>query len=158
MKRHSQNVSLIVCFLFITVVLSQDNKTTISFEQLFPVQSHNRMGLNKLTYQEKEELKQHVIRLLLEVANLDNTLDSGTYSAVGGGHWISKNIDGGAMIILEDGSIWQVNPYDKLNTMLWLPVSNITVTNVKSGQNGYNYQLINTDDGETAHAKYLGSK
>lgn len=56
------------------------------------------------------------------------------------GHWIqSKTVDGG-IIVLEDASVWEVNPIDRIDSMLWLPISNIISCEDK---------LINTDDGET---------
>ncbi len=61
-------------------------------------------------------------------------------------------------MILEDGSIWQIDPMDTIDAMLWLPISNITIVLSDRGSPGYGYLLINTDDGEKAHAKYLGNK
>ncbi len=72
---------------------------------------------------------------------------------VGGRHWIKKNIDRGAYILLEDGSLWEVDRFEKLNAMLWLPMSNITIAESSRGNFGYDYLLINTDDGESVHAK-----
>lgn len=80
------------------------------------------------------------------------------YSGGRSGHSIQENIDSGSMMILEDGSIWEIDPLDKIDAMLWLPISNITIIISNSGSLGYDYLLINTDDGEKAHAKYLGSK
>jgi len=37
--------------------------------------------------------------------------------------------------------------------MLWLAVSSITVIESSDGSVGYDYALINTDDGEVAHAR-----
>jgi len=71
----------------------------------------------------------------------------------GVGHWISKNIDSGQMIELEDGSLWEINPFNKIDCMLWLPISNITI--IKNQNPYYPYTLINTDDGEKAEAKLL---
>ena len=90
----------------------------------------------------------------------EGKLKPNTHQYPGGssGHWIQENIDSGSMIILEDSSIWQIDPLDKIETMLWLPVSNITIVISNNGSPGYDYLLINTDDGEKAHAKYLGSK
>jgi len=34
------------------------------------------------------------------------------------GHWISKNIDVGAIIVLEDGSAWKIDPPDKVYSAL----------------------------------------
>lgn len=79
---------------------------------------------------------------------------------VGGssGHWVQENIDSGKLIILEDGSIWEIDPLEQIDAMLWLPISEITVVTSDRGSPGYDYLLINTDDNEQAHAKYLGSK
>ena len=84
--------------------------------------------------------------------------NTGQYSGGSSGHWIQENIESGSMMILEDGSIWKIDPLDKIDAMLWLPISNITIITSNSGSLGYDYLLINTDDGEKAHAKYLGSK
>jgi len=83
---------------------------------------------------------------------------SGGYSGGSRGHWIQRNVDSGSMIILEDGSIWKIDPMDKINAMLWLPISNIAIVTSDGGSPGYDYLLINTDDVEKAHAQYLGSK
>ena len=90
----------------------------------------------------------------------EGKLRSSIYQYPGGssGHWIQENINSGSMIVLEDGSIWQIDPLDKIEAMLWLPISNITIIISNNGSLGYGYLLINTDDGEMAHAKYLGSK
>ena len=79
----------------------------------------------------------------------------GGYAGVGEGHWIKKNIDRGSFILLEDSSLWKIDPLDKINASLWLPLSDITVIESSSGSPGYDYLLINTDDGEKAHAKYI---
>ncbi len=84
--------------------------------------------------------------------------NTGQYPGGGSGHWIQENIGGGSMIILEDGSIWKVDPLDIIEASLWLPISNITVVISNNGSPGYDYLLINTDDGEKAHAKFLGNK
>ena len=81
-----------------------------------------------------------------------------TYPGIGSGHWIKENVNGGSIIILEDGSIWAIDPVDRIDAMLWLPISSITVIESAKGTPGYNYLLINTDDGEKAHAKYTGLK
>jgi hypothetical protein len=83
---------------------------------------------------------------------------AGEPSDASSSHWIQENIDAGSMIVLEDGSIWKIDPLDKLVAMLWLPVSTITIVRSQNGSPGYDYLLINTDDGEMAHAKFLGHK
>ena len=80
------------------------------------------------------------------------------YADEGGEHWIDKNIDDGEMLLLEDGSLWEVEPGDTIDAMLWLPTSDITVLRSDKGSPGYDYMLVNTDDGEKVHAKFLTTK
>jgi hypothetical protein len=80
------------------------------------------------------------------------------YAGGSSGHWIQENIDSGKLIILEDGSIWEIDPLEQIDAMLWLPISEITVVTSGSGSPGYEYLLINTDDNEKAHAKLIGRK
>tara|TARA_Y100001954_G_scaffold100286_1_gene109257 strand:- start:119 stop:673 length:555 start_codon:yes stop_codon:yes gene_type:complete len=80
----------------------------------------------------------------------------GIYANVGGNHWIKKNIDRGTYIVLEDGSTWKVSLVDKIDASLWLPISNIIVVRTNNGLPGYDYDLINKDDGEKVNVKYMG--
>jgi len=78
---------------------------------------------------------------------------AGSYFDTGSGHWISDNSDG-SVITLEDGSTWLVNPTDRFDTAIWLVVDNITV--LRGTYPGYGYRLVDTDDGTTANARFLG--
>jgi hypothetical protein len=75
--------------------------------------------------------------------------------SIGGGHWIDEVSASGATISLEDGSLWLISPLDRIDTDLWLPVDDITVTH--SRDPSYPYRLVNTDEGETATARFLSS-
>jgi hypothetical protein len=59
------------------------------------------------------------------------------------GHWVDSVAADGQIVILEDGSVWQIEAGDEINTALWLPTTDITVC---AGR------LINTDDEEVAGA------
>ena len=59
------------------------------------------------------------------------------------GHWIKSATSNGEIVILEDGSVWQVDSVDAIDSALWLPTTNIVTCDDK---------LINTDDGETVGA------
>ena len=61
-------------------------------------------------------------------------------------------------VVLDDGSLWQIDRLERLDASLWLPITSITVANSSRGSPGYDYVLINTDDGERAHAKYIGQR
>jgi hypothetical protein len=87
----------------------------------------------------------HGILYCLDLGELD----------IGSGHWIDNVSGDGSIITLEDNSIWQVSPLDTPSTSIWLVVDNITVAH--SREPGYPYRLINTDEGETASARFLSS-
>lgn len=57
------------------------------------------------------------------------------------GHWINSVTSNGEMVILEDGSVWQVNVLDTIRTMLWLPVSRVTICGDR---------MINNSNSQTA--------
>jgi hypothetical protein len=62
------------------------------------------------------------------------------------GHWI-KSVDGdGKIITLEDGSKWEVDDVDTVDTAIWLPISDVVVCETK---------MINTDDNESAEVKRI---
>jgi hypothetical protein len=62
------------------------------------------------------------------------------------GHWIKSVQADGKIVILEDGSVWEVDDVDMVDTALWLATEEIVVCDDK---------LINTDDDETVDAKRL---
>jgi len=55
------------------------------------------------------------------------------------GHWIMSILGNGAIIQLEDGSIWQIDSIDSFTSSMWFPLSNINICGS---------YLINTDNGE----------
>jgi len=156
--------------LLLTVVLvtsadcfAQSKKAVLTFEQLFPEDKQREIGLQKLSAVEKEALRAYVESLMvaglrLKVTSGGGTTGGGIYAGVGQGHWIKENIDRGAFIVLEDKSLWKIDPFNKLDAALWLNISNITVVESSGGSPGYDYLLINTDDGEKAHANYMGKQ
>ena len=81
-----------------------------------------------------------------------------SYLGVGGGHWIKSKGNGGTLIVLEDGSVWEINSLDRIDTALWLPITDVTVLNASSPIGEYRYTLVNKEDGEQALAKYLGKE
>ena len=62
------------------------------------------------------------------------------------GHWVESVSDDGQVVKLEDGSIWQVNAVDAIDSMLWLPTTDIVACEDK---------LINTEDNESVSARRL---
>jgi hypothetical protein len=169
-----KKIRLAIVLVLVFVVVHAQENGLLSFNQLFPVDQQNVMGLNKLNQTEKEELRKHVVALLLSASqniqkqltnrpnstfpNMDpQAFSGGVYVGVGSGHWIKEKIDSGDYILLEDGSLWEIASLDRLNTRLWLKTSSITVVEA-SGYPGYGYILINTDDGESARVRFVPSR
>jgi hypothetical protein len=59
------------------------------------------------------------------------------------GHWIDSVTSDGRIVVLEDGSVWEIDAVDRITTMLWLPTSDIVACDDK---------LINMDDDEVVNA------
>ena len=81
-----------------------------------------------------------------------------SYVGVGGGHWIDDNSSDGSMLKLEDGSLWAIEPEDQIDVTLWLQTTAVIVRRSNDGSPGFDYLLINSDDTEKAHAKFLGTQ
>lgn len=62
------------------------------------------------------------------------------------GHWVESVSDDGTIVKLEDGSVWEVDSVDAIDSMLWLPITDIIACDDK---------LINTDDNEKVSARRL---
>ena len=59
------------------------------------------------------------------------------------GHWVRSVTPDGTIVVLEDGSVWEIDSPDSVMTMLWLPTTEIVVCGDR---------LINADDGEAVRA------
>lgn len=113
--------------------------------------------------QNRNELKelQETLALLKQLQDLANGGAAGNLPlparpadrVAAGNHWIKAVIERGQTIQLDDGSVWQINPLNKVDAILWLPVQRITI--VESGNALYPHKLVNTDSKSTAEAKLI---
>ena len=62
------------------------------------------------------------------------------------GHWVQDVMADGEFVKLEDGSVWEIDVVDQIDTMLWLPATDIIACPDK---------LINTEDNETVGARRI---
>jgi len=76
-----------------------------------------------------------------------------SYINVGDSTWVTGVMDNGALVKLQDGSLWQVAPIGRVDSNLWLPTTDITVIN--GDDPSYPYKLINTEDNETVDARLV---
>ena len=62
--------------------------------------------------------------------------------------FIRDKSDDGSILILADGSVWEVSPVDRVDSALWLPTEDIIIPD--SGD-----CLINKDNGEKVDARRI---
>jgi len=130
------------------------------------------MNMNKYTgYQILYEGNSGTLPLYYDVVikfqkhNTENTnttkmssKNSEIYLNTDGSHWIKEKTSNGAIITLEDGSVWDIAGVDRVLTLIWLPTEEIMV-NVESSPIGdYKYLLYNTNLGEKVNAKFIGMR
>ena len=97
-----------------------------------------------------------VIRTSLATDSAGPTITASGEYITGRGHWIDEVSSNGAIVTLEDGSMWDIATIDRIDTAIWLPTTDITVMRDRRLVGDYKYVLVNTEDGEKAHARYLG--
>lgn len=137
----------------------------LDIQQLMTAQEYSRSGLNKLNPEEKLALNRWLWKYstsLIESGERKTSPvyshSSAIYTGIGSGHWVRDKSDGGRFIILEDGSFWEISGTDRVDTALWLPITDITVIEARSPIGEFRYTLINTEDDEKALAQYLGKR
>lgn len=65
----------------------------------------------------------------------------------------------GEVLILSDGSIWEIMETDRIDSALWLPVDDVIVMRAENPIACFNYTIINLDEhAEKVQAQYLGEK
>ena len=63
---------------------------------------------------------------------------------------------GGTLIILGDGTIWEVYLPDRPTTDAWAPGESVLVRRAPAGVNGYDYELINGGEADGVLARFRG--
>lgn len=80
----------------------------------------------------------------------------GAYAATGMKWWVSRVESGGSIVTLSDGSRWEIYSIDRIHTMLWLPVDDVTVSLARSPIGSYRYTLRHERSGREVLGEYLG--
>ncbi len=157
---------LLVGFLYYAgaLTLAAQEKERFSFEKLMSKEDQKRTGVSRLTPTERRALEEWMyqwtvkaVRFASRSGQERNTQSvpraRGTCLQTGSGHWVSKTIEGGKYVELEDGSLWEISALDRINSMLWLVTENIAI--VASQNPIYPCRMINKDSEDTAEAKRI---
>lgn len=81
---------------------------------------------------------------------------TGVYSDEDSEHRIEANYNDGSMIVLEDGSMWEIDPVDQMISTSWNFSAIITVSASYGGR--YDYVLSNSEDGKEVRANFIGNR
>jgi hypothetical protein len=139
-------------------IVALTRSTQAAFDSIGPEIGNIKASVARLEEaQQRAEAFAALVRQRVNALTLPLRPPAGFAVSLGSGHWIETNADG-EVITLEDGSIWKIDPLDQVDAQLWLETSEITVIESADGSPGYDYLLINTDDSEKAHARYIGQK
>ena len=79
---------------------------------------------------------------------------SPTYDALGSGHRLRAVSQDGRYVTLEDGSRWEIHPRDRFRTIDWEPDVSISVRTTRA-EDGYAYEVVNTNDDDGAMARLI---
>ncbi|HZQ68113.1 MAG TPA: hypothetical protein VFA68_06310 [Terriglobales bacterium] len=125
----------------------QENLSTCLTGRFPTVCNHTLLTAEQATSVAAAEVQ---ARALAEAGSLARNRAIGTRpigrSECESGHWIESVSDDGDIIKLEDGSVWEVDAADTVDSALWLPTTDIIACSGK---------LINTDDNEKVGATRL---
>jgi hypothetical protein len=81
---------------------------------------------------------------------------TGMYSDGGAEHRMEGNRISGSTMVLDNGSIWDIDPADQMIAALWDFNALITVSPTNGGK--YDYLLSNSEDGKEVRANFIGQK
>lgn len=76
------------------------------------------------------------------------------YVGINLGHWIAKTSEHGKVLVLEDGSVWEINPAYQSKTLVWMVAQKVVVSNGANPQ--YPYQLANGETKEVVQGRFVG--
>lgn len=125
----------------------------IKLKNILSDSEYRQCGLHKLTNAELANLEKTIVTITyaVNVTMQENTaLFSDTTSIqnnTGTKHWIKSKSSDGSTITLEDGSVWQVDPINRIDTILWLPTENVLILDQNT--------LLNIDQKQKVSAKRI---
>ena len=76
------------------------------------------------------------------------------YRRIRGRHYLAKVLDEGAMLVLEDGSNWRVEPNDLIYSAGWTSHQDIIVHDMHAAPR---YRMVNASKQEQVTVEYLGT-
>lgn len=76
------------------------------------------------------------------------------YPSPGPGHFVKENREGGRYLLLEDKSLWEIEPRSRFRTSEWQELEGISIR-FADGEPPYAYELSNVDRDEGVAARWV---
>jgi hypothetical protein len=155
-----------IVFSWTRVAVAQTGKLNLTIEDVMTPQELKDTGLFGLTASQRTALNTWLNRYTTAVfkaaggaSSLRGSASSPcrVYPNTGEKESITENGHGKVLILL-DGSMWQVMGVDTVDSLLWLPVEDVIVIKAERPVGCYTYTIINTEEGEKVQAQYLGQR
>ncbi len=150
-KKITPEEAAVALFVERQALFNNQEKLNEALAGIINVKQNQNANMNEL------QQMQAALALIKQIQDLANGGGGGVMPmpgrVAGGNHWIKSVVERGQTIQLEDGSVWQINPLNKVDAILWLATERITI--VDSGNAFYPHKLINTSSKSTAEAKLI---
>jgi len=99
----------------------------VTMDSVMTVQEMRETGVGALNSARRAVLDKWLTEYTLKIIQIaqPRTPTAGTsnssqiHPGTAGGHWIKSTASNGALVTLEDGSLWDINSIDRIDTMLW---------------------------------------
>src|ERR1700680_86778 len=137
MKSRAHVLYSILFAAVLTGSASGQSEPMLTMDKVMTGEQLRTTGIDNLTAVQRAALDRWLSEYTVKVIQLaqrsDKPATNGTtpspitYAGSSGGHWIKSKADNGAIVILEDGSMWEINSLDRIDTALWLPIGNVTI-------------------------------
>lgn len=76
------------------------------------------------------------------------------YPSPGPGHFIKENRESGRYLVLEDRSVWEIDPANRYRTREWQELEGVAIR-FADGDPPYDYELSNVDRDEGVAARWV---
>ncbi len=146
---------------FVALANAQNAPPRLPLDRLMSKEDQAATGVSNLTDTERAALEVWLTNFGLRVMQAGQNpaapkaapRAAGPYAGLNVEHWIKAVVERGQTIQLDDGSLWQINPFNKIDAILWMGVERVTV--IESNNPLYPYKLVNTDSKSAAEAKLI---
>lgn len=143
---------IVIAVLVLLPCSAKDQGAAFTMKSAMTPSEYTASGIASLQTEQQAALDHWLNRFAATVFNISC---GGEYGNTDEKHSIEGNTDG-RMLILDDDSIWLVEEVDRVDSSLWLETEDVIVTKTK-GPSAFDYTIIDLDDKESVHARYLGN-